>query len=72
MTFINTLYNLWPNGDIRIPGLRDGIAKAADTVFPKYGITSDLLIAHVMAQGSLECGAGVGATGAIRIVARWQ
>jgi len=25
MAFINTLYNLWPNGDSRIPGLRDGI-----------------------------------------------
>lgn len=58
MAFINTLYNLWPNGDIRIPGLRDGIAAAAPVVFPKYGITSNLLIAHVMAQGSLECGAG--------------
>jgi putative chitinase len=58
MAFINTLYNLWPDGDHRIPGLRDGIAKAASTVFPKYGITSSLLVAHVMAQGSLECGAG--------------
>jgi putative chitinase len=57
--FINTLYNLWPDGDRRIPGLRDGIAKAAPTVFPKYGIDSNLLIAHLMAQGSLECGAGV-------------
>jgi putative chitinase len=58
MAFINTLYNLWPNGDERIPGLRDAMAKSAVTVFPKYGITSNLLIAHVMAQGSLECGAG--------------
>jgi putative chitinase len=59
MAFINTLYNLWPSGDKLIPGLRDGIAAAAPTVFPKYGITSNLLIAHVMAQGSLECGAGL-------------
>jgi putative chitinase len=58
MAFINTLYNLWPHGDTRIPGLRDGIAATAPTVFAKYGITSNLLIAHVMAQGSLECGAG--------------
>ena len=58
MAFINTLYNLWPNGDRLIPGLRDGIAAAAPTVFPKYGIDSNLLIAHVMAQISLECGAG--------------
>jgi putative chitinase len=56
--FINTLYNLWPSGDKLIPGLRDGIANAAPIVFPKYGITSNLLVAHVMAQISLECGAG--------------
>jgi putative chitinase len=58
MAFINTLYNLWPSGDKLIPGLRDGIAKAAPTVFQKYGITSNLLTAHFMAQISLECGAG--------------
>jgi len=59
MAFINALYNLWPDGDMRIPGLRDAIAKSAPTVFPKYGIDSNLLVAHLMAQGSLECGAGV-------------
>src|SRR4051794_38865439 len=58
MPFLNTLYNLWPNGDAKIPGLRDGIAASAPAVFAKYGITSPLLIAHVMAQISHECGAG--------------
>jgi putative chitinase len=58
MAFINTLYNLWPNGDQKIPGLRDGIAASAEAVFAKYGITSPLLIAHVMVQISRECGAG--------------
>jgi len=58
MAFINTLYNLWPNGDKIVPGLRDGIAASADEVFEKYGIDSPLLIAHVMAQISHECGAG--------------
>jgi putative chitinase len=58
MPFINTLYNLWPNGDEKIPGLRDGIAASAQAVFQKYGIDSPLLIAHVMAQISHECGAG--------------
>jgi putative chitinase len=58
MTFINTLYNLWPNGDEKIPGLRDGIATSAREVFTKYGISSPLLVAHVMAQISHECGAG--------------
>jgi putative chitinase len=58
MAFINTLYNLWPSGDKLIPGLRDGIANASTVVFPKYGFTSNLLVAHLMAQISLECGAG--------------
>lgn len=58
MAFINILYNLWPNGDKLIPGLRDGIAASAPTVFAKYGFNSNLVIAHFMAQVSLECGAG--------------
>ncbi|MHB8268226.1 glycoside hydrolase family 19 protein [Bradyrhizobium sp.] len=58
MPFINTLYNLWPNGDEKIPGLRDGITGSAQAVFSKYGIDSPLLVAHVMAQISHECGAG--------------
>ena len=58
MAFINTLYNLSPNGDEKVPGLRDGIAASAPAVFSKYGITSPLLVAHVMAQISHECGAG--------------
>jgi putative chitinase len=58
MAFINTLYNLWPNGDEKIAGLRDGIAANAEASFSKYGINSPLLAAHVMAQISHECGAG--------------
>lgn len=58
MAFINTLYNLWPNGDEKKTGLRDGIAATAEAVFTKYGIDSPLLVAHVMAQISHECGAG--------------
>jgi hypothetical protein len=57
MAFINTLYNLWPNGDGKIPGFRDGIAASAQAVFAKYGITTPPLIAHIMAQISHECGA---------------
>jgi putative chitinase len=58
MAFMNALYNLWPNGDQKVPGLRDGIANSAQAVFAKYGINTPLLIAHVMAQISHECGAG--------------
>lgn len=58
MAFINTLYNLWPNGDQKVRGLRDGIAATAPAVFEKYKINTPLLVAHVMAQISHECGAG--------------
>ncbi len=58
MPFVNALFTLWPFGDKLIPGLRDGIANAAPVVFEKYGIDSNLLVAHIMAQISLECGAG--------------
>lgn len=50
--------SLWPNGNSKIPGLIEGIVANATSVFTKYGITSNLLIAHVMAQISHECGAG--------------
>ena len=58
MAFINTLYNLWPSGDQNVDGLRDGIAISAASVFARYGIDTPLLVAHVMAQISHECGAG--------------
>ncbi|HXO70872.1 MAG TPA: glycoside hydrolase family 19 protein, partial [Bradyrhizobium sp.] len=44
--------------DEKIPGLRDGMAASAQAAFQKYGIDSPLLVAHVMAQISHECGAG--------------
>jgi putative chitinase len=49
----------WPCGDQRVPGLIEGIVNAAPTVFPKYGLTTPLTIAHAMAQFSHECGAGL-------------
>jgi hypothetical protein len=56
--FGEALTRLWPNGGEKIPGLRAGMIAGAPAVFAKYGIISPLLVAHVMAQGSLECGAG--------------
>jgi len=53
-----TLRRLWPHGDQKIPGLVAGIAASAPTVFPKYGITTPLVVAHAMAQFSHECGGG--------------
>jgi putative chitinase len=58
MAFINTLYNLWPAGDALIPGLRDAMAASAPAVFERYEFSNDTIIAHFMAQISLECGAG--------------
>lgn len=56
---LTTLNSLWPEGDRDIAGLRQGIVTAAPAVFAKYGITSNLVIAHIMAQVSHECGAGL-------------
>jgi putative chitinase len=55
---IPILRQLWPHGDSKIPGLIEGISDASVTVFAKYGLTNDLLVAHAMAQFSHECGAG--------------
>ena len=58
MLTLEIMRQMWPHGDVKIPGLVDGIAAAASRVFPQYGLTSDLAIAHAMAQFSHECGAG--------------
>jgi putative chitinase len=52
------LRRLWPQGDSRVPGLVSGMAQSSEAVFQRYGITTPLLVAHVMAQISHECGAG--------------
>ena len=48
-----TLRSLWPHGDSVVPGLIAGIA-ASVAAFPKYGLTTDLTVAHAMAQFSEE------------------
>lgn len=58
VAFRAALHSLWPDGDQKVPGLRAGIAASAPAVFARYGITTPLLVAHVMAQISHECGAG--------------
>jgi putative chitinase len=59
MLTIEIMHAMWPHGDAKVAGLIEGIAAAAPTIFPKYGLTSDLLVAHAMAQFSHECGAGL-------------
>ena len=58
MLTLRMLQKLWPHGDSKISGLVEGIASSAPIVFPKYGLNSNLVIAHFMAQASHECGAG--------------
>ena len=58
MLTLEILQQLWPNGNNRVAGLMEGIATAAPDVFPRYGLTDDLTIAHAMAQFSVECGGG--------------
>jgi putative chitinase len=49
----------WPHGNQHVPGLLEGIVASAPNIFPKYGLSSDLVIAHAMAQFSEECGEGL-------------
>jgi putative chitinase len=58
MLTLETMNAMWPRGNARVPGLVEGIVFAAPAVFAKYGLNSDLVIAHAMAQFSHECGAG--------------
>lgn len=59
MLTLAVMQQMWPHGDAKIPGLIEAIAAAAPTVFAKYNLDSDLVIAHAMAQFSHECGAGL-------------
>jgi hypothetical protein len=55
-SFGEALSRLWPSHDARIAGLGARIITAAPAVVAKYRISTPLLIAHVMAQISHECG----------------
>jgi putative chitinase len=59
MLTLAMMQRLWPHADQHVPGLVEGIAKSAPEVFAKYGLTSDRVIAHAMAQFSEECGSGL-------------
>ncbi|MGY3588094.1 peptidoglycan-binding protein [Bradyrhizobium sp. USDA 4350] len=54
-----TLRRLWPHGDTKIAGLIEGIAATSEAVFARRGIKTLLQVAHIMAQLSHECGAGL-------------
>ena len=56
---IDMMRHRWPVGDQHVPGLIEGIVASAPVVFPKYGVTTQLAIAHFMAQASEESGQGL-------------
>lgn len=56
---LSQLQKYWPHGDSRVSGLMEGIAATADTVFPKYGITTELTVALLFGQFSEETGGGI-------------
>jgi putative chitinase len=58
MLTLAIMQTMWPHGNNKVSGLVQAIAAAAPTVFPKYGLTNQLLVSHAMAQFSHECGAG--------------
>lgn len=62
MLTLELLQRMWPHGDSHVTGLVEAIASQAPDVFPRYGIDSDLVVAHFMAQWSEECGAGIEVT----------
>ena len=58
MLTLEIMRAMWPRGNAKVPGLVEAIVAAASAVFAKYGLNSELVVAHAMAQFSHECGAG--------------
>lgn len=56
--FADSFHKLWPHSDVTVKGLGDGIIKSAPTVFAKYGIVSDNVVALIFGQFSAETGCG--------------
>lgn len=56
--FAAAMKALWPHGDTQVKGLVGYIILTAHSVFDKYGVTTDSMVATIMAQFSEECGAG--------------
>ena len=54
----NDFDTLWPVHIAAVQVQATGILNTQATVFPRYGINSSLVLAHMMAQFSEECGGG--------------
>jgi putative chitinase len=59
MLSLKMMQHRWPHGDQHMQGLLEGIATSSTTVFSRYGLTTQLTVAHAMAQFSEECGQGL-------------
>jgi hypothetical protein len=61
--FVITLENLrrmWPHGNQHVPGLIEGIVASQEDVYGKYQFdSSPMVLAHMFAQFSEECGQGL-------------
>lgn len=56
--FAAALPRLWPHGNSVVKGLLEGMIASAPIAFPKWGISSDIVVAHVMGEFGEECGCG--------------
>jgi putative chitinase len=56
--FASGLKTLWPHGDSKIAGLTAAMIAQAPSLFAKYGITSDIVVANMMGEFTEECGGG--------------
>lgn len=56
--FNAALPKIWPHGNSVVPGLIEGTIANAPAVFVKYGVVSDLVVAHILAQFTEESGGG--------------
>jgi putative chitinase len=52
------LSRLWPHGNSKIPNLVPAMIASAPTVWAKYAVAPDAVIAIMMAEFSEECGCG--------------
>lgn len=57
--FDAALKSLWPRGDSKVPGLVEGMIATAPAVFDKYQVTTDSIVAIIMAQFSEESDGGL-------------
>lgn len=56
--FAAALPRLWPHGNSVVKGLIEGMIASAPVAFSKWGISSDIVVCHVMGEFGEESGCG--------------